>query len=152
MYSPTYFQDDESWEDLQAAERDDAQVELDLARMERQKLERQLQSLQDPDALTAQLARDLGEDVETVRARIDAVKAAKTATPTAAPSPRAPPGVDANKLDELLDKVPAGDFNAATQALLDAGATIVDPWASSGATRHPRRRPAAQLPSRSTSF
>jgi hypothetical protein len=110
MYSPTYhYQDDETWEDVRAGEREEAQVELDLARAERQKLERQLQSLQGPDALIAKLA------------------ASKPATPTASPAPKALPGVDPEKLDALLDQVPAGDFNAAAQALLDSGATVIDP-------------------------
>jgi hypothetical protein len=129
MYSPTYhYQDDETWEDVRAGEREEAQVELDLARAERQKLERQLQSLQGPDALIAKLAAERGESIEETRAQLDAIRAAsKPATPTASPAPKALPGVDPEKLDALLDQVPAGDFNAAAQALLDSGATVIDP-------------------------
>ena len=66
MYSNPYGYDD-PWQDVQAGDRAEAQVELDLARAERVKLESQVKALQSsqPADLTSQLASELGEPVET---------------------------------------------------------------------------------------
>jgi hypothetical protein len=101
------------WADLRAAEREDAQVELDVLKAQNEKLERQIKALQtkDPDAPTERLAAEPGEDVETVRARVAAVKAAS----------QTPEAGDPDKLSELLDKLDPHDYEGAVRAFDQAG-------------------------------
>jgi hypothetical protein len=105
---------------LRAAERDDAQVELDLVRAERQRLEAQLESLkstQDPEAATlAQLAAGVGKSVEEVRAIVAEVKAAQQ-------KPQAP---NPDRLAELLDKLDPHDYEGAVRAFDQAGYQRID--------------------------
>lgn len=112
MYSNPYGYDD-PWQDVQAAEREDAQVELDLARAEREKLEHQIKELQskDPEALTARLAAELGQPIEAVKAQLQAAKQ---------------PG-DPDKLSELLDKLDPNDLEGQTRAFDQAGYVTIDP-------------------------
>jgi septal ring factor EnvC (AmiA/AmiB activator) len=107
-------------DELRTAERDDAQVELDLVRAERQRLEAQLESLkstQDPEAATlAQLAAGAGKSVEEVRAIVAEVRAASSV-------PKAP---DFAKLDKALESVDPHDYEGAVRALDAAGYVTQD--------------------------
>ena len=123
MYSNPYGYDD-PWQDVQAAEREDAQVELDLARAEREKLEHQIKELQskDPEALTARLAAELGQPIEAVKAQL---QAAKQSTAPTAPSTTQPG--DPDKLSELLDKLDPNDLEGQARAFDQAGYVTIDP-------------------------
>jgi hypothetical protein len=110
-----YYDEYNPQEDLRAAERDDLHLELDLETARVQKLEAQLRSLQaaqDPEgAKLAQLASELGEDVDSVRAKVKAVREAQQ-------TPGAP---DPDKLSELLDKLDPHDYEGAVRAFDQAG-------------------------------
>ena len=117
-YDTYYNRGDSFWADEQADESAELQAEIEIENARVKRLERELASLQsnDPDALTAQLARDLGEDVATVRAKVQAVKAAG----------QAPTAPDPDKLSKLLDQVPDNDFEGAARAFSQAGYVTED--------------------------
>jgi hypothetical protein len=116
VYSNFYGSD--PWDDLQAAQREDLQTDIAVETARVQRLERQITDLQSaqPKDLTAQLASELGEDVETVRAKVAAVKAAGSAP--SAPNP--------DRLSELLDNVDPNDYEGAVRAFDQAGYTTID--------------------------
>ena len=88
------------------------------------KAQRELEALQanNPEALTARLAAELGQPVEAVKAQLQAAKQS-----TAPPAPSSPKAPDYAKLDEALNSVPDGDFVGAVRALDQAGYVTVDP-------------------------
>jgi hypothetical protein len=114
------YYDDDPWADLRAAERADAQVELDVLKAQNEKLERQikvLQSARDAEgAKVAQLAADLGRPVDDVKAELSAIRATSQA-------PKAP---DYTKLDKALESVDPHDYEGAVRALDAAGYQTVD--------------------------
>jgi hypothetical protein len=103
-------------QELRDAAREDAELELDLARAERVKLERQLAELQNQapattDAKVAQLATQLGRPVAEVQAEVAQIRAQGSA-------PTAP---DPNKLSELLDRLDPNDLEGVNRAFDQAG-------------------------------
>jgi hypothetical protein len=114
------YYDDDPWADLRAAERADAQVELDVLKAQSEKLERQIKALQsarDPEgAKVAQLAADLGRPVDDVKADLSAIRATS----------QAPKPPDYAKLDKALQSVDPHDYEGAVRALDAAGYVTVD--------------------------
>jgi hypothetical protein len=117
MYSYQDPWDAEQWADEEAQLRADLAVEQ--ARATRAQAELQSLKSQDPDALVAKLAKERGESVEQTQAQLDAIRAA-------AKQPAQKPAGDPNKLSELLDNIPDGDFEAAAKAIEAAGYQRLD--------------------------
>ena len=119
----------EEWADEEAQLRADLAVEQARAT----KAQRELEALQanNPEALTARLAAELGQPVEAVKAQLQAAKQSTAppapSSPKAPPAPSSPKAPDYAKLDEALNSVPDGDFVGAVRALDQAGYVTVDP-------------------------